>query len=121
MAAPKNRAVVIGLDGATWDLLDRFFGEGVLPNLERLRREGAWGKLRSVVPPMTATAWTSSMTGKGPGKHGIYDWTEPVGSSYLYRPIDSTKVQSRTLFEQLSDSGQRVCTVNLPLTWPARP
>lgn len=121
MAAPRNRTVVIGLDGATWDLLDSFFGEGVLPNLERLRREGAWGKLRSVVPPMTATAWTSSMTGKGPGKHGIYDWTEPVGGSYLYRPIDSTRVMSRTLFEQLSERGQQICTVNLPLTWPARP
>jgi predicted AlkP superfamily phosphohydrolase/phosphomutase len=70
---------------------------------------------------MTATAWTSYQTGKGPGKHGIYDWTEPVAGTYLYRPIDSTRVQSRTLFEILSDRGGRVATVNLPLTFPARP
>jgi predicted AlkP superfamily phosphohydrolase/phosphomutase len=118
--AGKRPAMVIGLDGATWKLLDRFIAEGVMPNLGRLREEGARGPLWSVVPPMTATAWTSFQTGKGPGKHGIYDWTEPVAGSYLYKPIDSTRVQSRTLFELLSDRGARVATVNLPLTWPAR-
>ncbi len=116
-----RKAVVIGLDGATWDLLDRFIDRGVMPTLARLRAEGTHGPLWSVVPPMTATAWTSYQTGKGPGKHGIYDWTEPVPGSYLYRPIDSTRIQSRTLFELLSDRGARVATVNLPLTYPARP
>lgn len=118
---PRARTVVIGLDGATWSLLDRFILRGIMPNLGRLCAEGVHGPLWSVVPPMTATAWTTYQTGKGPGKHGIYDWTEPVDGTYLYRPIDSTRVQSRTLFELLSDHGMRVATVNLPLTFPARP
>ncbi len=117
---PVPRAVVIGLDGATWSLLDRFIARGVMPTLGRLRAEGVHGPLQSVIPPMTATAWTAYQTGKGPGKHGIFDWTEPVPGSYLYRPIDSTRVQSRTLFEDLSVRGRRVATVNLPLTFPAR-
>lgn len=116
-----RRAMVIGLDGATWKLLDRWIDGGWMPNLARLRAEGASGPLWSVVPPMTATAWTTYQTGKGPGKHGIYDWTEPVAGSYLYRPIDSTRIQSRTLFELLSERNARVATVNLPLTYPARP
>lgn len=115
------RAMVIGLDGATWTLLDGFIAEGVMPTLARLRGEGVYGPLWSVIPPMTATAWTSYQTGKGPGKHGIYDWTEPVGHSWVYRPIDSTRIQSATLFEDLSARGKRVATVNLPLTFPARP
>jgi predicted AlkP superfamily phosphohydrolase/phosphomutase len=113
--------MVIGLDGATWTLLDRLIAEGVMPNLGRLKAEGTHGPLWSVVPPMTATAWTSFQTGKGPGRHGIYDWTEPVPGTYLYRPIDSTRIQSRTLFELLSERGARVASVNLPLTYPARP
>jgi predicted AlkP superfamily phosphohydrolase/phosphomutase len=113
--------MVIGLDGATWKLLDRFIADGVMPTLGRLKSEGASGPLYSVVPPMTATAWTSYQTGKGPGKHGIFDWTEPVPGSYLYRPIDSRRVTSRTLFQILGDRGHRVATVNLPLTFPARP
>ena len=112
--------MVIGLDGATWTLLDRFIDEGVMPTLARLRDEGTHGPLWSVIPPMTATAWTSYQTGKGPGRHGIFDWTEPVAGTYLYRPIDSSRMQARTLFEILSDHGKRVATVNLPLTFPAR-
>ena len=92
-----------------------------MPNLARMQAEGTRGPLWSVVPPMTATAWTSYQTGKGPGKHGIFDWTEPVPGSYLYRPIDSTHLQSTTLFELLSARRKRVATVNLPLTFPARP
>lgn len=121
MATKRARSVVIGLDGATWSLLDRFILRGVMPNLARLQAEGVAGPLWSVVPPMTATAWTSYQTGKGPGRHGIYDWTEPVPGTYLYTPIDSAKVQSRTIFEILSERGLRVATVNLPLTFPARP
>ncbi len=120
-ATVRRKSVIIGLDGATWKLLDGFIERGVMPTLGRLRDEGAHGPLWSVVPPMTATAWTAYQTGKGPGKHGIYDWTEPVPGSYLYRPIDSTRIQSRTLFELLSERGARVATVNLPLTYPARP
>ncbi len=112
--------MVIGLDGATWKLLDRLFLEGVMPNLARMQAEGCCGPLWSVVPPMTATAWTSYQTGKGPGKHGVFDWTEPVPGTYLYRPIDSTHMQSKTIFEVLSARQRRVATVNLPLTFPAR-
>ncbi|MEN9786138.1 MAG: hypothetical protein RLZZ299_1402 [Pseudomonadota bacterium] len=117
----RRRSVVVGLDGATWHWLDRLIARGVMPTLGRLRDEGAHGPLRSAVPPMTATAWTSFQTGKGPGRHGIFDWTEPVPGTYLYRPIDSTRIQSRTIFEVLSARGGRVASVNLPLTWPARP
>lgn len=117
----SRRSVVIGLDGATWTLLDRMIARGVMPNLGQLRDRGVHGPLMSVIPPMTATAWTAYQTGKGPGKHGIFDWTEPVPGTYLYRPIDATRVQSRTLFEHLSALGRRVATVNLPLTFPARP
>ena len=117
----RRRVMVLGLDGATWELLDRLFSRGLMPNLQALTSQGARGPLWSVVPPMTATAWTSFATGKGPGKHGIYDWTEPMDGSYVYEPVDSRRVNSRTLFEVLSDHGLRSATVNLPLTYPCRP
>ena len=66
----KQRVVVIGLDGATWDLLRPRMDEGSLPNLKRLADEGATGDLRSIYPPETPAAWPSFMTGKNPGKHG---------------------------------------------------
>ena len=117
----KRRAMVIGLDGATWELLDGFMERGIMPRLKALVDEGCRGPLWSAVPPMTATAWTSFVTGKGPGKHGIYDWTEPMPKSYVYEPVDSRKVKSETILEIATNAGLRVATVNLPLTYPCRP
>ena len=73
-SAPASRVVVIGLDGATWDLLDPWIENGDLPNLAQLVEGGAAGTLESVFPPMSPPAWTSAATGKNPGEHGIYDF-----------------------------------------------
>ena len=65
-----------GLDGATWDVLEPLIQDGWLPNLARLREQGAWGSLRSVFPPLSPVAWTGVMTGKNSGKHGIFEFVE---------------------------------------------
>ena len=116
----KRRVMVIGLDGATWELLDGFMERGLMPRLSSLCAQGAKGELNTVVPPMTATAWTSFITGKGPGKHGVYDWTEPMANSYVYEPVDSTRIKASTILEIASNHGRRVSSVNLPLTFPCR-
>ena len=68
----SKRVLVIGLDGATWDVLEPWIRDGTLPNLARIRGSGSWGPLISSVPPITAAAWSTFMTGKRPGKHGVY-------------------------------------------------
>ena len=66
--------VIVGLDGATWDLLRPRMADGRLPNLRRLADEGVTGNLTSIFPPETPAAWPSFMTGKNPGKHGVFDF-----------------------------------------------
>jgi hypothetical protein len=61
------KVFVLGLDGATWDVLEPLLQDGLLPNLARLREQGAWGSLRSVFPPLSPVAWTGVMTGKNSG------------------------------------------------------
>ena len=70
------KVFVLGLDGATWDVLEPLIQDGLLPNLARLREQGAWGSLRSVFPPLSPVAWTGVMTGKNSGKHGIFEFVE---------------------------------------------
>ncbi|RLE47527.1 MAG: hypothetical protein DRJ18_03130 [Candidatus Methanomethylicota archaeon] len=70
----KLRVIVIGLDGATWKLIKPWAEEGKLQTLKRLMEEGAYGELKSTIPPITAAAWASLLTGKNPGKTGIYDF-----------------------------------------------
>jgi len=71
----KRRVLVIGLDGATFGLLRPWMEEGSLPNLAAIARNGASGELQSTIPPNSAPAWTSFMTGMNPGKHGVYGFT----------------------------------------------
>ena len=68
------KLLVLGLDGATWDVMTPMMEQGELPHLARLVAEGASGPLLSTIPPVTAPAWSSFMTGLNPGKHGIFQW-----------------------------------------------
>jgi predicted AlkP superfamily phosphohydrolase/phosphomutase len=110
--------VVIGLDGATWDLLDPWIESGDLPNLAQLVESGAAGTLESVFPPMSPPAWTSAVTGKNPGEHGIFDfWIRPSESPTTV-PATSRDRQAEAIWNILSRNGRRVGIINVPLTDP---
>ncbi|MEO0248752.1 MAG: alkaline phosphatase family protein, partial [candidate division WOR-3 bacterium] len=70
----SRRLLFIGLDGATFDLIEPLMREGRMPTLARLVSEGVSGPLETVFPPITASAGTSFATGKNPGKHGIFEF-----------------------------------------------
>ncbi len=118
MSLPCSRVMVIGLDGATFDLIEPWAQAGHLPAFRRLMAEGAYGSLHSTIPPMTAPAWTSFMTGKNPGKHGLYDWIYRCDDSYGVSPVTAAHCQEPTLWSLLSNAGRRVCVINVPMTFP---
>ena len=117
----KYKVLVIGLDGATYDLLKPWAEQGLLPTLQKLFKEGTAGELQSTVPPMTAPAWTSFMTGKNPGKHGLYDWIYRHKKSYDVSPTLAHHCDEPTLWSLLSRADRRVCVFNVPMTFPAEP
>ena len=114
--APK--AVVIGLDSATWNLIRPWMAEGSLPNLARLMKTGVSGTLQSVLPPITPPAWTSFMTGKNPGKHGIFHFVETEHGGYAMNYANATSRRSPTVWKLLNDAGYTVGTMNIPFTYP---
>ncbi len=73
MSKTVDRLLVLGLDGATWSVLDPMRARGLMPNLDALLSGAAHGTLRSIVPPVTTAAWTTMMTGCGPARHGVFD------------------------------------------------
>ncbi len=83
--------------------------------------EGALQKLRSTIPPITAPAWTSFMTGKNPGKHGVYDFVGRRSDGYQTRPLNASHRDGESLWRILSRAGKRVCVVNVPMTYPPEP
>jgi len=78
-----KRAVILGFDGMDPELADRFIGEGLLPNLAKLKSTGTFRKLRTTYPPISPVAWSTFMTGVNPGKHNIYDFLARDTSNYL--------------------------------------
>jgi len=68
-----ERLLLIGLDGADWRHMDRLSGQ--LPNLERLKAQGAWGPLSTLRPTESPRIWTSIATGKPPEEHRILGFT----------------------------------------------
>lgn len=115
------KVMVIGLDGATWDILGPMMERGSMPNLVRLIGQGIAGTLRTTIPPITGSAWPSFQTGKNPGQHGIFSFEDLVPATYKRRIINSHAIQGEPLWSILSQHGKRVCVINVPITYPPRP
>jgi predicted AlkP superfamily phosphohydrolase/phosphomutase len=116
-----SRVLVIGIDSATFDLIEPYIAAGHLPNISRILREGAYAPLRSTLPVMSPPAWTSMITGQNPGKHGIYDFIRFRPGSYRIEVTRSDQTSYRTIFDLATQYGRRVLAINVPLTYPPRP
>jgi predicted AlkP superfamily phosphohydrolase/phosphomutase len=119
---PARRVLIIGLDGATFDVLDPLMEAGYLPRLKEAVESGVAGPLRSTVPPITPAAWTTFLTGQLPGRHGIIDF-ERYEPEQNRLSLNSTRCLDgvRNIWQILGERGLRVGSVNVPMTYPAVP
>lgn len=118
----KPRTLLIGLDGATFSILDPLMQEGVMPHLKELVASGTRAELTSVIPALTPPAWTSLMTGRSPGNHGIFDFLrfEFRSGGQQLRVLDSGDVACPTIWSILAEQGLTTTVLNFPMTFPAR-
>ncbi len=115
------KVVLLGLDGATFSLLDPLLQENRLPFLVRMARSGVRGLLRSTIHPLTPAAWTSCVTGLNPGKHGIYDFRRRRAGAYALELVNARQRAGQPLWSILSRQGRRVGVFNVPMTYPPEP
>lgn len=114
------RVLILGLDGATWDVLRPLMAEGRMPRLSKALSAGTHGVLFSTVPPITPAAWTTFLTGRQPGSHGILDFERYDPFTNRLRFNNTITVEHvRNLWRILSERGLRVGSVNVPMTFPA--
>lgn len=120
----SHRVLVVGLDGATWDVLSPWIENGSLPNMARLRQNGRWGALLSTMPPITAPAWSSFMTGKKPGQHGVFHFVSAAPGEKpengVSEIVNARSIQSSTLWDILGHHERKVVLMNVPMTYPPR-
>ena len=116
----KKKVIVIGLDGATWDLMRPWAEKGILPTFKKLMEKGVYGNLESTIPPVTIPAWISFATGKNPGKLGCYEFLLPRKSLNDAKPITTKDIQGKTFYEVLYENGKKCIIINLPGSYPPR-
>ncbi|MFC7021148.1 MULTISPECIES: alkaline phosphatase family protein [Haloarcula] len=114
-----ERTVVVGLDGAGFDLLDSWLEEGKLPTIARVMDSGVRGQLESVLPPVTSPNWKAYATGKNPGKIGIYWWENiDVANRRVYYP--SERKQTNTEYWEILANESDVGVIGVPTTYPPK-
>ncbi|MWV65455.1 nucleotide pyrophosphatase [Halorubrum sp. JWXQ-INN 858] len=111
--------VVVGLDGATFDLIGPWMERGDLPALRRIVDGGIHGELQSVLPPVTSPNWKAYATGKNPGKLGIYWWQNvDVRNRRVYLPRE--RYHEQTEYWEILAEQDRVGVINVPTTYPPK-
>jgi predicted AlkP superfamily phosphohydrolase/phosphomutase len=112
------KLMIIGLDGATFDLVMPWIKNNKLPVLKNLIKQGTISNLESTIPPITPVAWKTFMTGKNPGSHGTFDFYSIRPGTYERGLTMRSTRRSKTLWNELSKCGKKSCIFNVPHTYP---
>ncbi|HKY06134.1 MAG TPA: alkaline phosphatase family protein [Blastocatellia bacterium] len=116
----SKKVLFIGLDGSTFDILDPLMNNGLMPRLKGFIDGGVRGLLETTIPPITPTAWVSWMTGKNPGKHGVFEFLlRRKGSGELPdMPVSSRARDGLPFWDILGLMGKQAIVTNMPCTYP---
>jgi tetratricopeptide (TPR) repeat protein len=111
--------LLVGLDGADWQVAGPLMEAGRLPALKRLSGSGLRGHLRSSVPMLSPLLWTTAATGKPPEEHGIVDFLVPDRAAGRRVPITSSHRRVKALWNIFSERGYEPAVVAWWATYPA--
>lgn len=116
---PPRRVLVVGWDGADWELLSQLVARGSMPNLKRLMATGTYGDLASITPLLSPLIWTTMATGEPPEVHGVLDFLEVDAATGARVPVTSRKRRVPALWNMASAAGLRVGVSGWWASWPA--
>ena len=112
------KILVLGLDCAAPELL---LGLEGLENLRRLMELGCYGRLESVVPPITVPAWMCLATSQDPGSLGVYGFRNRKEYSYDGLSIvNSRSIDALAVWDQIAREGGRSVLIGVPPGFPPR-
>lgn len=118
VAIEMTKLLILGIDGADFDILSPLFRQGRMENLKSIASSGITGQLRSTIPPSTCPGWQSFYTGKNPGNIGIFGFRNFQYGSYDVHVPDSSDLTESTFWEILGDDGISTGMIGGPFTYP---
>ncbi|MDD5750476.1 MAG: alkaline phosphatase family protein [Candidatus Pacebacteria bacterium] len=115
----KNKAVLIGLDGVPYGLVDDLANRGVMPNFQALKKQGVFAKMAAPLPAVSSVSWSSIITGQNPGVHGIYGFTDLAPQSYDLVFPNFNDLKAPAFWHKHPELKQ--VALNVPSTYPVKP
>jgi predicted AlkP superfamily phosphohydrolase/phosphomutase len=112
------KVLVIGLDCAAPEVL---FGLEGLPNVRSLMSTGTYGRLESVIPPITVPAWMCMSTSMDPGSLGVYGFRNRIDHSYSgLGVVNSESFGAEAIWDVVARNGRFPIVVGVPPSYPPR-
>jgi hypothetical protein len=102
--------LVMGVDGATFEIIDPMAERGELPAFAALREEGSRAVLRSMEPMFSPLLWTTIASGKPPTEHGIHGFHVHANDCQVPRVWDIAEAE-----------GKSIGVYKWLVSWPPRP
>jgi len=113
------KLLMLGIDGASWKIVNRLIKEGKMPNLEKIISEGVRATPTTLNPTISPMIWTTIATGREPWKHGIRNFVSLTDQSYSERLVGSDTRRGKAIWNILSEQGNKVGVFSYWATWPA--
>jgi predicted AlkP superfamily phosphohydrolase/phosphomutase len=115
----KNRVIIVGLDGVPYGLIHNLAARNIMPNTKKLIEYGTFRQMESTIPEISSVAWSSIITGRNPGEHGIFGYTDiPTGTYRLTFP-NFNQLKSPAFWQK--NSQEKSIIINVPSTFPVKP
>ena len=116
-----KKVLLIGIDGADWNLINPLIEAEELPFIQQMIESGTMGNLATLSPTLSPILWNSIASGKRAGKHGISGFTEVDSQTGAVRPVSSLSRQCKAVWNILQQNGLNVNVVNWFAGHPAEP
>ena len=76
------RNIILGIDGVPYKLIDNLSDKGIMPYFKELKNNYSFNPMKSSIPHISSVSWSSIITGKNPGEHGIYGFSDIIKNTY---------------------------------------
>ncbi len=115
-----GRVIVIGLDGASWNIIEPLVRQGKLPVIEKIMKDGCYGDMESCILPVTFPAWKCYSTGKNPGKLGVYGFhaVDFAGNRLILN--NSTCFKGDEIWDIMGRNNLTCGVLDMPTTHPPK-
>ena len=112
-----RETIIIGLDGVCFDLINNLSETGIMPNTNELISQGTFTRMQSSIPEVSSVAWSSIITGKNPGEHGIFGFTDLFPDSYKLKFPNFNDLKSSPFWDL---EERKSIIINVPSTYPVK-